>query len=147
MIFRVCEHYDDEQPIDDEYCDKECFICFEFKSSKGLKTINLIDQTIYLNECICNGRIHDECLQLWFNTNSSCPICRNRMIEINDVTIIMFSYIPYGISVYFFMKKITLRILHLITIFMFLYGLIDFYLTIIGTRYSNTSILDDERYI
>ena len=28
MIFRVCEHYDDEQPIYDEYCDKECFICF-----------------------------------------------------------------------------------------------------------------------
>lgn len=151
MIFRVCEHYDDqniyEEYYNKNYYNKECFICFEFKSSDGLNTINLMEQTIYLNNCMCNGSIHEECLKIWFDKNSSCPICREKMIERNNTTIIMFNYIPYGISFYFFIKKITLRILHIILVFMFFQKLIEFYVIVILNRYTNLPILDDENYI
>jgi hypothetical protein len=142
MIFRVCEHYDDEQPIC-EYYDKECFICFELKSSHGFKTISLMEQKLYLHNCNCNGPIHNECLQLWFNMNNSCPICRNKMVERNNATIIIFSYVPYGISIYFFIKRLALRVLQIIMVFIFLHKLIEFYLTIIFTRYRNISNADD----
>lgn len=143
MIFRVCEHYDDEQPICEYYCDKECFICFELESCKGFKTICLIEQTLYLHNCNCNGPIHTECLQLWFNINNSCPICRNRMIERNNATIFIFNCVPYGIAIYFFIKRITLRILKIIMVFMFLHKLIEFYLMVILTRYRNMTNYDD----
>jgi hypothetical protein len=147
MIFRVCEHYDDEQPIYDGYYDKECFICFELKSSQGFKTINLMEQNLYIHNCICNGPIHKECLQLWFSMNSSCPICRNKMIERNNATVFIFNYVPYGISIYFFIRRVTLRLLHIIMVIMFLYKIIEFYLIVIGTRYRNAYIFDDEHYI
>jgi hypothetical protein len=133
MIFRVCEHYSEEL-IYKENCDKECFICFETKSSQGFKTINLTEQTIYLHNCRCNGPIHNECLQLWFNMNESCPICRNKMIERNNATIVVFYYLPYGISFYFFIKNVTLKILHIMLIFLFLHRLIELCF-IIKTRY------------
>jgi len=142
MIFRVCEHYDD-QPIYKDYCDKECFICFETKSSQGYKTINLIEQTIYLHNCNCNGSIHNECLQLWFNMNYSCPICRNKMVERNTATIVVFNYVPYGISIYFFIKNVTLKILQVMLIFLFLHRLIEFNLNVILTRHIHISNLDD----
>jgi hypothetical protein len=148
MIFRVCEHYDDEQPIYGYYYDKECFICFELKSCKGIKTINLIDQKLYLHSCNCNGPIHNECLQLWYNMNSSCPICRNKMVERNNATIFMFNYLPYGISIYFFIKKVTLRILKIIMVFMFFYKLTEFYLIVLFNRSRRISNVDDvDNYI
>lgn len=147
MIFRVCEHYDDEQPIYYDYYDKECFVCFELKSSHGLKTINLINQTLYINRCVCNGPIHKECLELWFNMNNTCPICRNRMIERNNTTVFIFSHVPYGIYIYFFIKTLILRTLRIIAVFMFLHKLIEFHLMVIGNRYRNISSFDDEYYV
>jgi hypothetical protein len=76
--------------------------------------------------------------------NSSCPICRNKMVERNNATIFMFNYLPYGISIYFFIKKVTLRILKIIMVFMFFYKLSEFYLILIFNRSRRISNLDDD---
>jgi hypothetical protein len=58
----------------------ECFICYE-NDSKNKKLINLNSKNNYLKNCKCNGYIHQECLDLWFELNQSCPVCRKLMIK------------------------------------------------------------------
>ena len=61
---------------------------------------------MYLNNCICDGAVHCFCLKTWFNKNKSCPICRIDVIENNNVTLIIYNYIPYGIKMYTFIQKV-----------------------------------------
>ena len=64
MIFRVCEHYDDNQPIIEEQYN-DCFICFEYKTDNENKPTNLQKQSVYLNNCMCDGAVHNFCLKIW----------------------------------------------------------------------------------
>ena len=134
MFFNVCEHYDDNQPIVKEHYD-ECFICFEYKTHDENIPTTLQKQKIYLNNCTCNGSIHNYCLKIWFDKNKSCPICRIHVIENNNATIVFFNYIPYGISIYIFIKNLSIKFIKLFSIILFFYALIDFYLILITSKY------------
>ena len=112
MIFRVCEHYDDnESIIEDKY--NECFICFEYKIYSENKPTNLQKQNLYFNNCICDGAVHFFCLQKWINNYKSCPICRTNIIENNNLTLIIYNYMPYGIKIYTFIKNVSIIFLRI----------------------------------
>jgi len=63
MLFRLCEHYENNFPIYKQESKNECFICFEYKNDNGILPIYLKGQNLYLNDCICNGSVHIECLK------------------------------------------------------------------------------------
>jgi len=78
MIFRVYEHYDDNEY---ENIVSECFICYD--SSDILELISLKSQPYYHKNCNCDGDIHKNCLDTWFMKQNKCPICR-MVITKND---------------------------------------------------------------
>lgn len=133
MLFRLYEHYDDQPIIQDNY-NNECFICFELTTTCENKIINLKNQTLYHKKCICGGSVHKNCLKLWFDNNKSCPICRVKTTQNNYTTIVIHTYIPYGIHLYIFIKNITYKLLNLILFGLFLYTIVDFYLIILKIR-------------
>lgn len=134
MIFRVCEHYDDKEPIVEEQYNV-CFICFEYKIDNENKPTNLQKQSIYLNNCFCNGAVHNYCLKIWCDKNNSCPICRVNVIKNNNITMIIYHYIPWGIKIYIFIKKVSIIFLKFLSFMLFFYALIDFYLVVIRQKY------------
>ena len=136
MVFRLCEHYyDNNLSIYKSQSDNECFICFEYINDHGITPIYLKTQKIYLNGCICNGSVHNECLKIWFDKNKTCPICRIKVIENNNATIIIYNYIPYGIIIYTYTKRIFLNMIRIVTFFFFLFLLVDFYFIVINIKY------------
>jgi hypothetical protein len=135
MIFRVYEHYhDNEEIINDNEVVKECFICFETIINNNEIPLNLQCQEIYLTLCKCDGKVHKTCLDVWFNKSKKCPICRisvgkiiisnhiffrnclliyhyylylfNILFKTTRVTVICF-VIYYGLQLYFTINRIT----------------------------------------
>ncbi len=79
------EHYDTHNDfiIEREYIienENECFICLDLVLNDE-KPIFLTEQNIYCQTCFCNGSVHSQCLQKWYNRNASCPICRQEMFH------------------------------------------------------------------
>jgi hypothetical protein len=147
MLFRVCEHYsDDHQNIQDQ--NNVCFICFEYEIDNEKNPINLRKHHLYLNSCICDGAVHKFCLKTWFYIHKSCPICRIKVIEYNNTTLIIYNFIPFGIKIYTFITFITsntIRFISTMISILFLCILIDFYLILFITKYNNQ--YDDYNYI
>lgn len=147
-MFRVCEHYDDNQPISTynyNYTDKspvECFICFEYSTEEEVNPINLKNQKFYLKNCDCNASVHNECLKIWFHSNHNCPICRISVTENTQETIV-YSYIPFGLPIYLFLKSKTREILKILSVILFLYATCD--LIIIVMKTSN-HVYEDHTY-
>jgi hypothetical protein len=63
--------------------ENECFICFEVSNQYEKYPLRLKYLEEYIKNCNCDGWIHNSCIQMWCDTNNTCPICRNRMIYIN----------------------------------------------------------------
>jgi hypothetical protein len=144
MLFRVCDHYSDSQEIiQQEY--NECFICFEYQTTNEKEPNKLRNQLLYLNNCICDGSVHDSCLKIWFNINKSCPICRIKFIEYNKATMIIFNYIPFGIRMYTFITSNLITLFRLISVMLFFYVLMDCYLTLYIIK--NQRQYDDYNYL
>ena len=92
MLFRIIDHYESEnKDIDEEIVEeideeiheetRECFVCFEIQFDNN-DIISLKNQTNYYKFCKCDGYIHVNCLNLWYEKNPECPICRNSMKQI-----------------------------------------------------------------
>lgn len=98
MIFRNTEHYPYFE--DDELCEeKECLICYN-----NIKHC-LIIQNICNLDCECYKLIHETCLQTWYNTNNSCPICRKHINKKNNISFeIIKSLITFLLIVDLFLK-------------------------------------------
>jgi hypothetical protein len=105
MLFRVCEHYNDNIIFKDKNNNKnnnkiirECFICFENDFEYG-KIICLNNQKLYLSNCKCNGYIHENCLDVWIEKSNKCPICRifvdKISVHIKNNSLYVFFYL-YG---------------------------------------------------
>jgi len=134
MIFRVCEHYDDNLPIiEKQYND--CCICFEYITDNENKPTNLQKQRLYLNNCMCDVAVHNFCLKKWFDKYKSCPICRINVIENNNETLIIYNCMPYGIKIYTFIKKISTTLVRILSIMLILHMIIEYYLIIIREKY------------
>jgi hypothetical protein len=147
MFFCIYEYYDDnQQDIKENY--NECFICFEYKTDLGNKPYNLLNQKFYLINCACNPAVHEYCLKIWIDRNKSCPICRTEIIENNNIYIFICNFIPYGISIYTFVKNLSIRFIKDLTfiVIVFLYTLIDFIINMIRTRYILENTLKNDYY-
>lgn len=146
MIFRVCEHYDDKQVVYKLSQDTECFICYEINTINEQQPINMQNQHLYLKNCKCNGVIHIHCLNLWFDKNKSCPICRNNMIKNERTKSILFYFIPKSYYFYNKFKSFSIKVLKFIFIFFIFYSIIDFYLLVLKNKYhSNSSLYKEEQ--
>jgi len=135
MLFRLCEHYENNCPIYKHDTINECFICFEYKNDNGILPIYLKAQNLYLNECVCNGSVHIECLKIWFNKNKKCPICRIEVIENNNTTIIIYNYIPLGITIYTYTKRFIISVIRVFSCMLVIFLIMDFYFAIVNAKY------------
>lgn len=77
MIFNVCEHYLDESNILDDI--NICVICLE--------PVEVVAISAYVKLCECNSVTHTTCLDAWYNTTHTCPICRSPMNKINEIVL------------------------------------------------------------
>lgn len=132
MLFRLYDAYDDYDF--NNKCYDICFICFDNLSIKGNMPIDLKDQPIYFANCLCNGKVHKECLALWFKKSMSCPICRVGVIKKTNCSIIFYNYFPYGIYIYIIVRKISVCIVRVISVFLFIYIILDIYFFIFKTN-------------
>jgi len=144
MLFRVFEHYDDNLCQRDY--DNECFICFEYKTATGMNPINLQIQRLYLNNCSCKGPVHNHCLKKWFDSNKTCPICRIKVIENNNATIVIHNYIPLAIYLYAYTKKMSSQFIRGLSVILFVYTLVYFYFMVIKIRYQPNRPYTDYTY-
>ena len=97
MLFRTFDpYYNDEVTI---YKNEDCFICYENERDKKFKIIKLKLQNDYEKLCNCDGWVHIECLNKWYDRSNKCPICR---IKINK-KITYYVYILDELSYYYFM--------------------------------------------
>lgn len=138
MIFRVCEHYDDNQPIYPS-CIKpdECFICYELSTNLEPCPISLKSQINYNKQCGCDGWIHKQCLDIWFSKQRKCPICRLEITERtnNNIVCAVVNVVPYSNRIYLFVFK-TARRVSIIAAYCFLiYAAIEFYLSVTLTKH------------
>ncbi len=133
MIFRVYEHYDDDQSI---YLNSDipdmCFICYEFKTELELETISLKSQDIYNKLCNCDGWIHKQCFLLWSRKKHTCPICRQKMFyKTTTLTIPATNMIYYPTRIYLFFCKMSYSLFYIFLA----YSIIEFYISISMTKY------------
>lgn len=135
MLFRFCEHCDNNLSVYKQETSNDCFICFEYKNDDGILPIYLNSQNLYLNGCVCNGSVHVECLKIWFDKHKKCPICRIKVIENTNTTIIIYNYIPFGITIYTYTKKIIPAVLRIFSCIFFIFLIIDFYFIIVNSKY------------
>ncbi len=115
MLFIVCEHY--YNPIEDNLIIdntsikdvEECFICLEKITNTGEKPFKYKNCCKYIKQCKCDGWIHGTCIEIWFNRNLKCPICKGVVLRIND-------------SIFSFIRENE----HLITLYIKLRSMVDY---------------------
>ena len=61
------------------YISKECCICLQTDTEAKHKFFNFKKNKKYIKNCKCNVDIHKKCLEDWFETKQSCPICNTRI--------------------------------------------------------------------
>lgn len=151
-MLRTFDHYyDNDQKVNTQLIEKkeeeeECFICYEIKLEDKIKPIKLKMQMLYLKNCECDGTIHKKCLDIWFNLNKNCPICRN-LITKNDCVLIKFMNChKIFILSYIFYKKHIYKIKKILFIFFTSCLIIEFYYNIINTKYNKYYLTDDYYY-
>jgi hypothetical protein len=59
----------------------ECFICLEYYHNNNETTIKLIDSKYCEKLCICDGWVHNYCLNKWYSMSFVCPICRTNIFN------------------------------------------------------------------
>lgn len=136
MIFRVYEHYDDDESLLSQYCNDEieiCFICYEVKTPLELNPTSLRKQ-LYYKHCMCDGLIHNKCLEIWIHKQSKCPICRAILIQPNyskDAFIIMSFYLN---KCRVFTCNLLSRLMKILMYSFLFYAYIEFYVYVSTTK-------------
>jgi len=100
MFFPTSNHYFEKAELLDDYYiidkseeseENECLICLEINDKTDTICIK-IQNKFYKKDCLCDGWIHQYCLDFWYIQNKKCPICLCKMTkndenEINDLVI------------------------------------------------------------
>ena len=132
MIFRVYEHYDDNQ-LNGQTIVKpdECFICYELSTDFESYPISLNSQINYNKLCGCDGWIHKQCLDIWYKQQQKCPICRLEIQEIKNDVCADVSLVPYINRVCIFVCKSLSKVAIIAIYCFFIYAAIEFYSNVI----------------
>lgn len=132
MIFRVYEHYDDNQSNDSNIVKPdECFICYELAIDLESYPISLNSQINYNKLCGCDGWIHKQCLDIWYKKQQKCPICRLEIQERTNSFCTVVSLVPYINRVYIFVCKSLSKVATIAIYCFFIYAAIEFYSDVI----------------
>ena len=133
MIFRTFEPYYNDEIV--TYENNICFICYEIETEKRDKIINLNLQELYINNCSCNGLVHNKCLYKWYEKSNKCPICRITLNKkTNTVVIIKNIQYYYVVMLVCFYKNIN-KFFKFISIILFFYYSIEFYIILLNKNY------------
>jgi hypothetical protein len=140
MFFRVIDHYDDNEDnnVKNNNDDLvECFVCYEIKNENNCAPIKLYKQQYYKKRCDCDGFIHKECLDKWFQTNKNCPICRNSIFENIALDLPIVNHKRFGHIIFYFvlLKKITAPLLNYFSHLFFIVLVFKTYLSVMDKRY------------
>ena len=105
MYFGVIDHYVDNEirikPKNNEDVN-ECFVCYEVEKGYELRPLKLNEQNGYTKQCVCDGFIHQQCLDKWVRKTEKCPICRNEMYENLTLTNSIANDHKYGHIIFLF---------------------------------------------
>jgi hypothetical protein len=147
MIFRVYEHYDDEQPLYKSYSDEIdiCFICYEIRTPLELKPTSLQKQ-LYYKKCRCDGLIHQACLEMWICKQHKCPICRAVLIQPNysknTFIVIVFYLNQFGI----FARTLLIRLIKIILYSFLIYIYIEFYIYLSTSKHIIRNMVETKEH-
>lgn len=122
-IYEVEEIAESELSIENE--ENECFICYENNYDTIIKLNN---QCFYFKTCKCDGYIHKQCLDTWFETTNKCPICRSFINKNTKVesSIIHFNY--HLFIIYILWKKNFVNFIRFLLVIIFFYYTSEHYL-------------------
>ena len=142
MIFRVCEHYSDD---DLSNTTDICFICYEFDTTFETRPIRL-RQYLQSKQCNCDGLIHQKCLEQWNAKYNKCPICRSLLLTTTNNQSIITVYMINQV------KKIGFAVIKSILYCLLMYSYIEFYIAVSTTKHllnkhSSPVYSNDSRYI
>jgi len=62
--------------------ENECFICFEVSNEDEKIPSRLNNNINFIKKCKCDGWIHNNCIEMWYNIHGKCPICCEKIIYI-----------------------------------------------------------------
>jgi hypothetical protein len=151
--YKCDNHYEDDKEeikknikneLNSKNSENECFICYETSCDKIIKLNN---QNYYFKTCKCDGYIHKKCLDIWVDTTSKCPICRN---FINKNTIIESKIIhpKYSIFIlYILFKKNFLKIMRTLFVIIFFYYTSEYYINIFKYKVLNKNYYKNEYHL
>ena len=142
MIFRVYEHYDDNQ-ID--YNIQECFICYDITDDFKLKPVCLKTQSYYNKRCKCDGWIHKDCLDKWYQKQNKCPICRAAITKNDSNSNITTIIIQYSKTIDRKLSILLSRIYKITIYIMLFYISLEYYLYCATKK--NLSRIREEKYL
>ena len=126
MIFRVYEHYDDNQLVYRK--SNECFICYELETETEMHTICLKDLTEYGKTCKCSGWIHQKCFDIWYEKEYKCPICRVAITKRKKVNHPIMNMFNYSSQIYLYTHKTLNKMSTILTVYLLL-NVIDMVIT------------------
>jgi hypothetical protein len=145
MIYRVCEHYDDNQINSNSLViPDECFICYEIRTNKENYPISLKSQINYEKSCGCDGWIHKQCFDIWYKKQKTCPVCRLEIHEKKNIAcaVVNVSSQPNDISICKSLHKIAA-----IFVYSFLFCIsLELYLSIVRTKQLNINNDENNNY-
>jgi len=147
MLFKTVNYYESESDEKIEETDKEereCFICFDFQlDNNNNNIIKLKNNTDFYKFCDCDGYIHVNCLNSWYEKNEDCPICRNPIKRADNLELYNLYQYQYGVyMIYSFLvikRRLTNSLLFIIKLShrMFLVLFVFIILNTINQLYTN----------
>lgn len=92
IYFQTHNHvdYDNEltqiEEKNEQIQNEPCIVCLEQTDNKMNKLYfkNSTETDFLKKTCQCECYIHKKCLNLWINKDSSCPICREEIVLIEE---------------------------------------------------------------
>lgn len=146
MLFLTYDPYNDDTNNRQSkiYQDnEECFICYEIKINNEKAPIKLNTQVYYFKNCNCEGLVHKECLDKWYNSHQKCPICRSIITKNDFIIICLFKYNLYLYIFYTFCRKNILKLKNLFFVFLFLYFFTEYYISLLNSKIYYHNYLSD----
>ena len=143
MIFVTFDPYNianDNNIINDSLIKDEtygCFICYEILDGTS-GPIKLNNNIYYLKNCKCDGDIHKNCIDKWFNEYKSCPICRKIIFQKPILETEFKNTYKSGFLYYIYVNLCNnaLVIRKFAVLFIFIYFTFEFYYTNLFNKYS-----------
>jgi hypothetical protein len=95
MYFPTSNHYFEDSQNSQNFVNivenNDCLICLEVNDNSYSICIRIHNQ-VYTKDCLCDGWVHEYCLDVWYVKNKKCPICltlmnKNQLVESNETPV------------------------------------------------------------